>query len=69
VHHDLLGDRAEPAGPLHRRISYAVQGVAMVNERSHGTALAAEVLGYLVTGKGILTYSALLDAASGGAIS
>ena len=46
------------------RISYTVQGVTTVNERSRGLPLAAEVLRYLVTGKGILTYSASLAAAS-----
>ena len=35
-----------------------------VNERSRGVALAGEVLRYLVTGKGMLTYSASLAAAS-----
>ena len=46
------------------RISYTVQGVATVNERSRGLPLAAEVLRYLVTGRGMLTYSASLAAAS-----
>ena len=39
------------------RISYAVEGVATVNERSRAIPLAAEVLRYLVTGKGMLTYA------------
>jgi hypothetical protein len=39
--------------------------VATVNERSRGIPLAAEVLRYRVTGKGILTYSASLAAALG----
>ena len=34
------------------------------NERSHGVALASQVLRHLVTGKGVLTYSTSLDAAS-----
>jgi choline dehydrogenase len=38
--------------------------VATVNERSRGIPLAAEVRRYLVTGKGMLTYSASLCAAS-----
>jgi hypothetical protein len=38
--------------------------VATVNERLRGIPLAAEVLRYLVTGKGILTYSPSLAAAS-----
>jgi choline dehydrogenase len=46
------------------RISYPVTGIGTVNERSHGLALAGEVLRYLLTGKGMLTYSASLVAAS-----
>src|SRR5882757_10354037 len=46
------------------RISYPVAGAPTVNERSRGVALAAEILRYLVTGKGMLTYSASLVAAS-----
>ena len=38
--------------------------MATVNERSRGVALAFEVLRYLVTGNGMLTYSASLAAAS-----
>jgi choline dehydrogenase len=41
--------------------------VATVNERSLGIPLAAEVLRYLVTGKGILTYSASLAGLGQGA--
>jgi choline dehydrogenase len=46
------------------RISYPIDGAATVNERSRGLPLVSEVLRYLVTGKGILTYSASLAAAS-----
>jgi choline dehydrogenase len=46
------------------RISYPVSGIATINERSRGLPLAGEVLRYLVTGKGMLTYSASLVAAS-----
>jgi choline dehydrogenase len=46
------------------RASYGVSGAATVNERSRGMPLVAEVLRYLVAGKGILTYSASLAAAS-----
>jgi choline dehydrogenase-like flavoprotein len=46
------------------RVSYPVRGAETVNERSRGLPLVAEVLRYLVTGKGILTYSASLAAAS-----
>jgi choline dehydrogenase len=46
------------------RISYPVSGAQTVNERSRGVALAGEILRYLLTGKGMLTYSASLAAAS-----
>ena len=40
------------------RLSYRLKDIATANERSHGTALAKEVAKYLVSGEGILTYSA-----------
>ena len=46
------------------RVSYPVSGASTVNERSRGLALAGEIVRYLVTGKGMLTYSASLAAAS-----
>ncbi|HVH76193.1 MAG TPA: GMC family oxidoreductase N-terminal domain-containing protein [Stellaceae bacterium] len=46
------------------RISYPVHGIETLNEKSRGLPLAREVLRYLATGKGILTYSASLVAAS-----
>ena len=46
------------------RITYPVIGAQTANERSRGLPLAAEGLRYLVTGKGMLTYSASLVAAS-----
>ena len=46
------------------RMSYLVKGAWTVNERSRGVPLAGEILRYLVTGKGMLTYSASLAAAS-----
>jgi choline dehydrogenase len=46
------------------RMSYLVKGAWTVNERSRGIPLAGEVFRYLVTGKGMLTYSASLAAAS-----
>jgi choline dehydrogenase-like flavoprotein len=64
VHHDLPGVGQNLQDHYIARISYAVQGMATVNERSRGIPLAAEVLRYLVTGKGMLTYSASLAAAS-----
>lgn len=40
------------------RLCFRVSGIETANERSHGTALAKEVAKYLVSGAGILTYSA-----------
>jgi choline dehydrogenase len=64
VHHDLPGVGQNLQDHYIAHISYAVQGVATVNERSRGMALAAEVLRYIVTGKGMLTYSAASLAAA-----
>jgi choline dehydrogenase len=46
------------------RVTYPIHGMATANERARGLPLAAEVMRYLMTGKGILTYSASLIAAS-----
>ncbi len=46
------------------RVSYPVVGAQTANERSRGLPLAGEVLRWLVTGKGLLTYSPSLVAAS-----
>ena len=46
------------------RMTYPVHGAPTANERSRGLPLAAEVLRYVLTGKGMLTYSASLVAAS-----
>jgi choline dehydrogenase len=46
------------------RITYPVVGAKTANERARGLPLAAEVLRWLVTGKGMLSYSASLVAAS-----
>ncbi|MES1264767.1 MAG: GMC family oxidoreductase N-terminal domain-containing protein, partial [Variovorax sp.] len=40
------------------RLCFRVKGIETANERSHGAALAKEVAKYLVSGAGILTYSA-----------
>lgn len=40
------------------RLCMRIQGIATANERSHGAALAKEVMKYVVSGNGILTYSA-----------
>jgi choline dehydrogenase-like flavoprotein len=64
VHHALPGVGRNLQDHYIARISYPIHGVPTVNERSRGMALAAEVLRYLVTGKGMLTYSASLAGAS-----
>ncbi len=46
------------------RMTYPIHGMATANEKARGLPLAGEVLRYLVTGKGMLTYSASLIAAS-----
>lgn len=40
------------------RLCFRIQGIATANERAHGTALATEVAKYVLSGSGILTYSA-----------
>lgn len=40
------------------RLCFRIKGIETANERSHGTALAKEVAKYVVSGSGILTYSA-----------
>jgi choline dehydrogenase len=64
VHHALLGVGQNLQDHYIARISFPVSGAVTVNERSRGLALAGEVVRYLVTGKGMLTYSASLAAAS-----
>ncbi len=64
VHHALSGVGQNLQDHYIARISYPVSGTPTINERSHGVALAREILRYLVTGKGMLTYSASLAAAS-----
>jgi choline dehydrogenase len=46
------------------RMTYPIHGMGTINEKARGLPLAGEVLRYLVTGKGMLTYSASLIAAS-----
>jgi len=46
------------------RITYPIHGAPTANERARGLPLAGEVLRYLFIGKGMLTYSASLVAAS-----
>jgi len=46
------------------RVSCSVQGAPSLNQQSRGVGLAGQVLRYLATGTGILTYAASLVAAS-----
>jgi len=64
VRHALAGVGRNMQDHYIARISYPVTGTWTVNERSRGIALGTEILRYLVTGKGMLTYSASLAAAS-----
>ncbi len=64
VRHALAGVGRNMQDHYIARISYKVSGAQTVNERSRGVALAGEIVRYLVTGKGMLTYSASLAAAS-----
>ncbi|MEF7616589.1 GMC family oxidoreductase N-terminal domain-containing protein [Aquincola sp. MAHUQ-54] len=40
------------------RLCFRIKGIATANERAHGAALAGEVAKYVLSGSGILTYSA-----------
>ncbi|OLL29197.1 hypothetical protein BTH42_23350 [Burkholderia sp. SRS-W-2-2016] len=42
------------------RLGFRVRGAGTANERSHGLALAREMMRYAVSGTGVLTYSAAL---------
>jgi choline dehydrogenase len=64
VVHELPGVGKNMQDHYVTRITYPVHGAQTANERSRGLPLAGEVLRYLFTGKGMLTYSASLVAAS-----
>jgi choline dehydrogenase len=64
VVHDLKGVGRNMQDHYVVRVTYPVHGIATANERARGLPLAGEVIRYLVTGKGMLTYSASLVAAS-----
>ncbi|WP_175772330.1 GMC family oxidoreductase [Paraburkholderia phenazinium] len=42
------------------RLGFRVRGAQTANERSHGLALAREMMRYVVSGSGVLTYSAAI---------
>ena len=62
--HELRGVGKNMQDHYVARVSYPVVGAQTANERSRGLPLAGEVLRWLVTGKGMLTYSPSLVAAS-----
>jgi choline dehydrogenase len=64
VVHELKGVGKNMQDHYVVRVTYPIHGMSTINERARGLPLAGEVLRYLVTGKGMLTYSASLVAAS-----
>jgi choline dehydrogenase len=64
VLHELRGVGRNMQDHYTARIAYPVVGAQTCNERSYGFPLAFEVMRYLVTGKGMMTYSPSLVAAS-----
>ena len=64
VVHELKGVGRNMQDHYVVRMTYPIHGMATANEKARGLPLAGEVLRYLVTGKGMLTYSASLIAAS-----
>jgi len=64
VVHELKGVGANFQDHFQARISYPVAGLATANEKARGIPLAIEFMRWLATGKGMLTYSPSLVAAS-----
>jgi choline dehydrogenase len=64
THHALAGVGKNMQDHYVVRVTYPIHGMATANERARGLPLAAEVMRYLIAGKGMLTYSASLVAAS-----
>jgi choline dehydrogenase len=64
VAHELRGVGKNMQDHYAARVSYPVVGAQTANERSRGLPLAGEVMRWLLTGKGILTYSPSIVAAS-----
>src|SRR5437660_7338301 len=64
VVHELPGVGKNMQDHYTARVSYPVVGAQTANERSRGLPLAGEVVRWLVTGKGMLTYSPSIVAAS-----
>jgi choline dehydrogenase len=64
VVHELRGVGKNMQDHYQARVSYPIVGARTANERSRGLPLAGEVVRWLLTGKGMLTYSPSLVAAS-----
>jgi choline dehydrogenase len=64
VHHELRGVGRNMQDHYLARVSCNVQGAPSLNQQSRGLGLAGQVLRYLASGNGILTYAASLVAAS-----
>jgi choline dehydrogenase len=64
VVHELMGVGKNMQDHFQARVSYPVVGMGTANEKSRGLPLVGEVIRWLVTGKGMLTYSPSLVAAS-----
>jgi len=64
VVHELKGVGRNMQDHFQARVSYPVVGLATANEKARGIPLAMEVLRWMVSGKGMLSYSPSLVAAS-----
>ena len=64
VVHELRGVGRNMQDHYSARISHPVVGMATANEKSYGLPLAMEVVRWVITGKGMLSYSPSLVAAS-----
>jgi choline dehydrogenase len=62
--HELRGVGKNMQDHYVARVSYPIVGAQTANERSRGLPLAGEVVRWLLTGKGMLTYSPSIVAAS-----
>jgi len=64
VVHELKGVGRNMQDHFQARVSYPVIGLSTANEKARGIPLAIEILRWMFTGKGMLTYSPSLVAAS-----
>jgi len=64
IAHELRGVGKNMQDHYAARVSYPIVGAQTANERSRGLPLAGEFMRWLLTGKGILTYSPSIVAAS-----